>query len=193
MTKRKKQAASAGKSDPHPLSPEMEIIQRTEVDVSRLSDERVRRGFPALSEAVAPAPFRDLFGWLMATDKEKYQAFLVGEAGAREVDRQRFLPVDELTEPHVAEACDAAPAGGTAAEIEYVGVLELVAVVRVCKSTFQKWQAKGRVPLPDVRPGKGNGKANLWDYAKVRPALEAIVRHPLPSPFPPQYRKHRRR
>jgi hypothetical protein len=110
------------------------------------------------------AEIRDLTGW-DSEGRKNGRLFTVEEA-----TRERLL----------------ADLSQRMAETSQDGVLvtldQAAAVVGVSKRTLERLKARGRLPEP-FRKG-GRGEAGLWRWCDIRPALTAVAKRPLPFRFP---------
>jgi hypothetical protein len=68
--------------------------------------------------------------------------------------------------------------------IQYVTLDQAAAIVNRSKRTLEKLATRKKNPLPDPDVQGGGGKANEWNWAKLRPWLEGEYGKQLPVRFP---------
>ena len=77
---------------------------------------------------------------------------------------------------------EATDEGSDAVLPQLVSLQDMATLVRKSKSTLERH--KCQLPAPKVKVKPGSGKADLWDWAEVRPALESIFARLLPQRYP---------
>jgi len=77
-----------------------------------------------------------------------------------------------------------APAVPGGPPVQYVTLDQVAAIVNRSKRTLEKLIGRKKNPFPDSDVPGGGGKANEWNWAKLRAWLEAEYRKQLPPTFP---------
>ena len=71
---------------------------------------------------------------------------------------------------------------------QYITLDRMAALVSRSKQTLENRKTRKKNPLPDPDIPGGGGKADEWEYEKVRPWLEGEFRRMLPDRLPDNLR-----
>jgi hypothetical protein len=67
---------------------------------------------------------------------------------------------------------------------QYVTLDQIAAIVAKSKRTLEKWKSRKINPLPGPDIEGGGGKADEWNWARIRPWLEENTKRKLPDRYP---------
>lgn len=139
---------------------------------------RLHQDAVSLAERLlARPPFPSFREWEAADGKgtPHDHAYLSGQAGDIE-GRLRDPVIDrEMEEALIVRKAEPPTP-------QYVTLSQAAARAQTSKRTLERWVKQGKLPSPDVKCP--TGKAHLWQWGNLRPALQRETNRPLQERFP---------